>query len=174
MQVKLIWSNNDFSETWTISHTGQENNGPASLYRQSRPGQGYKDKIRTFLAASVAGSSRWRMVAVGALASRPIMHHSWPTEEHVCSALAHYSICLFIFIHICVTREVKISLCVHAAFSLYRHTHSCSQKGEVCKCDGAAAQLKVVRGKTKGSVSVNMTTMSCYDKGWFHSSLVRI
>lgn len=90
---------------------------PASLHRQSGPGQGYGDKIRTFLAHIVPGSSRWRMVAAGALANRPMMHCSWPTKETVCSALADYSIC--------VTREAKISLCVHAAFVLpHVHTHS--------------------------------------------------
>lgn len=49
----------------------QGNNGPASLCRQSGPAQSYKDKIRTFLADTVPGGLRWRMVAVGALARRP-------------------------------------------------------------------------------------------------------
>ncbi len=148
MQVKLIWSNNDYSETWTISRAGLENNGSASLYRQSAPGQGYEDKIRTFLADIVSGSSRWRKVPVGALASRPIMHRSWPTEETVCSVLADYSIC--------VTREAEISLCVHAVFILphvQRHSFMLIER-EVCKCGFTGAQLVVVRSKTKSQVQI--------------------
>lgn len=87
------------------------------------------------------------------------MHRSWPTEETVCSALADYSIC--------VTREAKISPCVHAAFTL-PHVPTYSfvliERG-VCKCGFTAAQLVVVRVKPKGLQWINFSehdTMSYF------------
>lgn len=56
-----------------------------SLCRRFRPGQGYEDKIRTFPDHIVPGRSRWRIVAAGALANRPIMHRAQPTV-HVAPA----------------------------------------------------------------------------------------
>lgn len=89
---------------------------------------------------------------VGALANRPIMHYSWPTEETVCSALADYSIC--------VTREAKIFLCVHAAFILpheQRHSFMLIER-EVCEC--GFTQLVVLRSKTKGQLDQVQITFS--------------
>lgn len=118
MQVKLIWTNNDYSEIWTISRAGQENNGPTSAHRQPRPGQGYEDQIRTFLAHIVPGSSRLKMVPGEA-----------PCQlANNASRLPHRGDCMLSIgwpQYICVTRGAKISLCVCAAFVLpHVPTHS--------------------------------------------------
>ena len=153
MQAKLIWSNNDYSETWTISWAAREQ-GPASPYRQSAPGQGCEDKIRTFLSDIVPGSARCKAVPVRSVANGPIMHLSWPTEKTVFSALADY--CL------CVRRAAKISLCVRAAFILtHVQTHTfMSMEREVCKCGFMATKRLRLSSKTKGPA------MDQWTKSW--------
>lgn len=106
-----------------LAEAGQQNNVPASLYSRSRPGQGFEDQIRTFQTNTVPGSSRWRMVPVGALANRPKVHHSWLTEETECD---DYGI-------LCVTREVKVTS--HMFQHNQQKSHACNGSVSVRKKD---------------------------------------